>query len=289
MNPKGVFMTKEQYDIWDQTPKISKDKSSTTAKVVYNEELFKDLVADYETSNVSKAYFKLKNVDKYYKEQGLKLIEPITKSWFSTSLQRIDIKHPNGKTDTAALNMITDALSFIGKHKTTQDPEFAARDQQTANNLLSQLRGKDRTEQLQLLKTYSEKINGIVGRMGYYGNATIYDKYKKGVIGQNLDYYPQGKGKNRDDYYNETQENGIIDRTIFNYKQFREVDKDIRKQTKEFTNSKWKEISDRFGYDLSKPQFDLAMNTLVDENGNIASYAAWKKNMFSQKDTGDYY
>lgn len=279
MNSEGHMMTRDQYDKWDETPRVSKDKASTTAKVVYDPTADQELIADYELANVSSGYKKLKRVDQYYKNQGLDLIQPITKSWVATSLQGIDTKHPNGESDSAVLNMNKDILSHIGKHKTTQDPDLAAGDQKNANDILKQLRGKDRTEQLQIIKDYSEKINGMTGRMGYYGNATIYNKYKKGYIGQTLDYYPQTNGKDRAAYYNETQENGTIDRTINNFRQFREVDKKVRLQTLELTNNKWKEVSDGLGYDLKKSQFKLAMDELIDANGNIVSYDKWKKRM----------
>ena len=284
MNSEGHMMTRDQYDKWDQTPRVSRDKASTTAKVVYDPSGEQEIVADYETPNVSSGYKKLKNIDQHYKNQGLDLIQPITKSWIATSLQRIDTKKPVADRDSSALNMNIDILSHIGKYKTTGDPDLAAGDQQTANNILKQIRGKDRNEQLQLLKSYSDKINGMAGRMGYYGNASIYNKYKNGYIGKTLDYYPQSKDKDRTDYYNQTQENGVIDRTINNYRQFRGVNKDIRVQTRELTNSKWKEISDAFGYDLKKSQFDLAMDQLVDENGNIVSYKTWSNNLRKIKD-----
>lgn len=279
MNSEGHMMTREQYDKWDQTPRVSKDKASTTAKVVYDPTADQELIADYELANVSSGYKKLKRIDQYYKNQGLDLIQPITKSWVSTSLQGIDTKHPNGESDSAVLNMNKDILSHIGKHKTTQDPDLAAGDQKNANDILKQLRGKDRTEQLQIIKDYSEKINGMTGRMGYYGNATIYNKYKKGVIGQNLNYYPQRKGKDRDDYYNETQENGIIDRTIMNFQAFRGVDKEIRLKTLDIvTNKKWEAIRDgaNLGGDLSEKDMLVAFKSLVDENGNIRSLKAWQ-------------
>jgi hypothetical protein len=281
MNSEGHMMTREQYDKWDQTPKVSTSKYSTDAKVVYNNELFKNLVADYETPNVSSAYSKLKNIDKHYRDQGLSLIQPITNSWVSTSLQRIDLKRPKADEDNAALNLNEDILSHISKHKTILDPSLAKRDQGIANNILKQLSGKSRNEKLQLLKTYSDKITDMSSRMGYYGNAVIYNKYKTSVIGTTQDYYPNSniKGKSRLDYFNQTQENGIIDRTINNYREFRGVDTKIRLKTLDMTQSKWKAVTDGLGIDLNKNQFDAAMNELIDENGNIASFDKWKKNL----------
>ncbi len=288
MNPEGVMMTREQYDKWDEIPSISKNKSSTSAKVVYNDEIFKNLVADYETPNVSNSYKKLNNINEYYKDKGVELIQPITKSWVATSLQRIDVKKPDADKDAAALNMNMDLLKHVGKYKTTGDPDLARGDQATANDILNQLRGKDKSEQLQLLKANSAKINSLSGRMGYYGNASIYNKYKNGYIGKTLDYYPQTKDKDRGDYFNQTQENGVIDRTIDNFKQFRKVDEDIRLQTLTLTNQNWKTISDRFGYTMKKPQFELAMNELVDDKGNIVSYKKWSDNLRKINDPSGY-
>jgi hypothetical protein len=288
MTPDAQMMTREQYEKWDQEPSVSKNKSSTSAKVVYNNEIFKNLVADYETPNVSSSYKKLNNINEYYKDKGVELIQPITKSWVATSLQRIDVKKPDADKDAAALNMNMDLLKHVGKYKTTGDPDLARGDQETANSILKQLRGKDKSEQLELLKANSAKINSLSGRMGYYGNASIYNKYKNGYIGKTLDYYPQSKDKDRGDYFNQTQENGVIDRTIDNFKQFRKVDEDIRLQTLTLTNQNWKTISNRFGYDLKKPQFELAMNELVDDKGNIVSYKKWKKSMSSISDPSKY-
>lgn len=289
MNSEGVMMNRDQYEKWDQTPKVSKDKASTSARVVYNPDDMDELIADYETGNISKGYQKLKNIDKYYKDKGLELIQPITKSWVSTSLQNIGKDGTDADTNSAALGLSSDLLKHVSKYKTVLDPDYSKSDQDFANSILKQLNGKSKEEKFKILQSNAQKITSVAGRMGYYGNASLFNSYRNSTIGKNQNYYPNKTNKDRLQYFNETQKGGVIDQTIKNFREFREVDKNVRLKTLDIVNNKsWQEIKDRFGYDMKQSQFNLAMNELIDDNGNIVSYKTWKKKMSSIPDPENY-
>ena len=277
MNDKAQLLTSKQYEKYKQEPGLDV-AASTTAKAIRDKS--NELVADYETGNVSKAYLKLKGQDEYFRNKGVDLMSPITKSWVSTSLNRIGQKGTNAETNEDALNLNTDILKHIGKYKTTLDPQLSKKDQANAQTILNKLKGKTVDQQYQILRENSKLINGMTGRMGYYGNASVFNQYKKSSIGKDTDFYPNSNvGKSQLDYFNMAQENGRIDGHIRVFRDFREADKKVRQNALQLVNQRWEEIVDRTGLrdgtitggkeGMDQTQFKQAMSALVDANGNI--------------------
>jgi hypothetical protein len=292
MTDKAQLLSSKAYEKYKQEPGVDKE-ASTSAKTVFDRKGFDELVADYETGNVSKAYQKLKGQDTYFRDKGVKLMQPITKSWVQTSLNRIGEKGTNATTNEDALNLNRDILSHIGKYKTTLDPELAKKDQSTANSILNKLKGKTIEQQYQILKDNAKQINGMTSRMGYYGNAKIFNQYKKSTIGKDLEFYPASNiGKNQVDYFNMVQENGVIDKHIRTFRDFRDADSKVRLNALQMTNNRWEAIVDGTGLrdnkffggkeGMNQAQFKQAMSALVDENGNINSYQTFMKKLGPQ-------
>jgi hypothetical protein len=279
MNDKAQLLTAKDYEKYKQDPEVSKE-ASNTAKVI--KEGIEDLVADYETPNVSKAYQKLKGQDSYFRDKGVNLISPITKSWTATTLQRLGEKGTDADTNNDGFDLINDSLKHIGKYKTTLDPQLSKKDQADANSILKQLNGKNNEQKYKILKDNAKVINGMVGRMGYYGNAKVFNQYRNSSIGKDTDFYPAGKtrGKSQMDYFNMSQQNNVIDTHINNFRNFREGDSKVRLDALGKIKYDYQNVKDAFGYtDLNKKQTGAAFDALVDEQGHIRSFDAWMKQL----------
>jgi hypothetical protein len=283
MTDKAQLLDSKSYEKYKQEPDVSKE-ASNSAKAVFDGSLFKELVADYETGNVSKAYQKLRGYDTYFRENGIDKMAPITKSWMANSLNNLGGKTTNADTNRDGYAFITDSLKHIGKYKTTQDPELAKKDQAAANDILKQLSGKSVEQKYEILKNNSKTINGMTGRMGYYGNAKIFQQYRETAIGTNLNFYPNSNiGKSQMDYFNAAQKNGSIDTHIRNFRDFRKADSEVRGLALENAKGKWQAIKDGANIgDLNEKQMSAAFDSLVDENGNIRSYTEWRKQLGKQ-------
>lgn len=279
MNDKAQLLTAKEYEKYKQEPEVSKE-SSTTAKAV--KDAYNELVADYETPFVSKAYQKLKGQDTYFRDKGVELIAPITKSWTATTLQRLGEKGTDADTNTDGYDLVNDTLKHIGKYKTTLDPQLSKKDQADANSILKQLNGKTNEQKYKILKDNAKVINGMVGRMGYYGNAKVFNQYRNSSIGKDTDFYPAGKtrGKSQMDYFNMSQQNGVIDNHINVFRNFREGDSKVRLDALGKIKYDYQNVKDAFGYtDLNKKQTGAAFDALVDEQGHIRSFDAWMKQL----------
>ena len=280
MTDKAQLLNSKQYEKYKQEPEVT-DEASVTARVI--REGINKIVADYETGNVSKAYQKLKGQDEYFRTKGIELMAPITKSYVQTSLARIGQPNTDSKTNADAFNLNSDILKHISKHKTTLDPELARSDQNKATSILNQLKGKTQAQQYEILRNNAKAINGMTGRMGYYGNAKVIDQYRKSSIGTDIDFYPTSNDtkKTADYYFNLVQENGVIDNHRRAFRDFKEADKTVRIDALKNIQLKWKDVRDglNLGGDLNKNDMDIAFQSLVDANGNIRSFDAWQKQL----------
>ena len=280
MNDKAQLLDSKSFEKYKQEPDVSKD-ASTSAKAVFDGTLFKELVADYETANVSKAYEKLVGYDTYFRDAGVDKMSPITKSWMANSLNNLGGKTTNAEINEDGYDFITASLKHVGKYKTTKDPELAKKDQNVANDILKQLLGKTQEQKYEILKKNAQAINGMTGRMGYYGNAKIFQQYRSSAIGKNLNFYPNANiGKSQMDYFNEAQENGSIDTHIRNYRDYRKGDAEVRGLALEKAKGEWQAIKD--GADignLNENQMSIAFDSLVDAQGNIKSFEGWRKSL----------
>jgi hypothetical protein len=309
MDDEARFVSFKQDEKNTQTPYVSTSKQSNTSRVNYkdkgssnisvegaqnlkNESPFfkgdREIEADYENPNVAKAYNKLKSTDEQWRNNGLKKIQPITKSWTAVALANIGGKTTDADTNGDALSLITTQLYHINKHKTTQDPDLATKDQQNALKILKQIKGKTNEQKFEILKNNASTIKGMTSRMGYFGNAKVYNQFKKSHIGTNLDFYPTSNvGKTPMDYFNETRENGNIDMHIYNYRQFREGNTKIKQDAKSLALSKWQSSKDRLGYsDYTEKDVAKIYNSLVDENGTIKGYSTFLKDLGYDEKTG---
>jgi hypothetical protein len=171
--------------------------------------------------------------------------------------------------------------SADGKYKTTLDPQLSKKDQGEANAILNKLKGKSVEQQYQILQQNSQLIKGMAGRMGYYGNAKVFNQYKNSSIGNDPDFYPNAsKGKSQLDYFNMAQDNGRIDRHIRVFRDFREADTNVRKEALKQVNLKWQDVKDGLDIgDLGQKQMEIAFNSLVDEQGHIRGYNQWQKEL----------
>lgn len=285
MNDKAQFLNSKQYEKYKQEPDVDKE-SSNTAKAIRKG--YEDLVADYETPFVSKAYLKLKGQDTYFREKGIDLMQPITTSWGATSLQRLGEKSTSAQTNEDSYNLITSILGHVGKYKTTLDPQLAQKDQYTANDILKKIKGKSLEEKYKILKDNSKIINGITKRMGYYGNAKVIDQFKKSSIATDLNFYPASNtGKSQQDYFNMIQDGGVIDNHRRAFRNFKEADSNIRKDVLQDAQLDWKEIRDGvdLGGDLNKNDMDNMFQSLVDSQGNIRSFDAWRNELTNKLTT----
>jgi hypothetical protein len=277
-------LTRDQYDKSSQEVQVG-NKSSTNAKVVLADG---ELSADYESWGTSAEYNKLKNVSDHWMSAIKKKTQPIVSSWVATSLQNIDVDEPS-KADgnRQAWDLNVDLLRHVSKYGTVENSNLVAQDKQKAMAIRKQMWGKDYAGQLKVLKTYSDDLQGMSKRLGFYGGTKLLNGHKNN-IGKYIEYYPQTTTRGREDFA--TKDMDAIDRMMTHFSEFKEIDKNFRNKAVSLSKNNYQEIIDNVdmetykGIDLSRNQFNVAIDSLVDKNGNIASYKKWKKDLFSQKD-----
>ena len=277
-------LTREQYDKSSQEVQVG-NKSSTNAKVVL---AGGELSADYESWGTSAEFNKLKGVSDHWMSAIKKKTQPIVASWVATSLQNIDVDEPS-KADgnRQAWDLNVDLLRHVSKYGTVENSNLVAQDKSKALAIRKQMWGKDYAGQLKVLKTYSEDLQGMSKRLGFYGGTKLLNGHRNN-IGKNIEYYPQTSEKGRDDFA--TKDMDSIDRMMTHFTEFKEIDKNFRNKAVSLSKNNYQAIIDGVdmetykGLDMSRNQFNVAMDALVDKDGNISSYKKWKQDLYNQKD-----
>jgi hypothetical protein len=277
-------LTREQFDKYSQEVQVG-NKASTNARVVLNQG---ELKADYETWNTSGEYAKLKNVSDYWMNSIKKKAQPIVSSWVATSLKNIDTDDVS-KSDfnREAWDINVDVLKHISKYGTVENSNLVKQDKDKALRIQKEMWGKDYKSQLKVLQKYSDTIQGMSSRLGFYGGTKILNSHKD-TIGKKLEYYPQTSEKSRNDFADKDMT--AIGKMMEHYKEFKEVDKNFRTKAVALSKNNFEEIRDGLGLDLERSQFNVAMDALVDDSGNIMSYKKWKQELQKVSDpTGQAY
>lgn len=277
-------LTREQYDKASQEVQVG-NKSSVNARAILNDG---ELKADYETWGTSAEYAKLKNVSDHWMNQIKKKSQPIVSSWVATSLHNIDTDDVSkADQNRKAWDINVDLLRHVSKYGTVENSNLVRQDKKLAMSIRKQMWGKDYAGQLKVLKNYSDELQGMSKRLGFYGGTKILNKHKD-TIGKMVDYYPETSDKSRDQFA--TKDMVEIDRMMKHFSEFKEVDKNFRNKATALSKNNYKEITDGLGLDLERSQFNAAMDALVDKDGNILSYKKWKETLRSMPDpTGHGY
>jgi hypothetical protein len=277
-------VTRDQYDKSSQEVQVG-NKSSTNAKVILASG---ELSADYESWGTSAEYNKLRNVSDHWMSAIKKKTQPIVSSWVATSLQNIDVDEPS-KADgnRQAWDLNVDLLRHVSKYGTVENSNLVEQDKKKAMAIRKQMWGKDYAGQLKVLKTYSDDLQGMSKRLGFYGGTKLLNGHKNN-IGKNIEYYPQTTTRGREDFA--TKDMDAIDRMMTHFSEFKEIDKNFRNKAVSLSKNNYQEILDGVdmetykGLDMSRGQFNATIDALVDKDGNISSYKQWKKNLFDRKD-----
>jgi hypothetical protein len=278
VDSEANVLTREQYEKNDQEAHAG-DGYSTNAKVIFNGD---ELLADYEKMGTSSEYNKLKNINKVWQSEIKKKTEPIVTSWVSTSLKNIDpTDKTNAKNNDQAWALSVDLLKHVSQYGTVDRPNLRKQDKELAMSIRKQMWGKGLKEQLEVLKNNSEKLEGMSNRLGFHGSTKLLNAHKK-TIGDNIQNYPETDTRQRNEFANEDMDS--ITYMLGHYKDFKNIDVDLRSKALELNKVNWEVTKDSNGLDINKKQFDVAMDALVDAKGNIMTYEKWKQNLRGQQD-----
>ncbi len=277
-------LTREQFDKSSQEVQVG-GKSSTNAKVILSGG---ELMADYETWGTSAEYNKLKNVSDSWMTAIKKKTQPIVSSWVATSLQNIEVDEPSkADANRQAWDLNVDMLNHVAKYGTVENSNLVAQDKQKASAIRKQMWGKDYAGQLKVLKTYSNDLQSMSNRLGFYGGTKLLNGHKNN-IGKNIEYYPQTSNKGRDDFFSKDMD--AIDKMMTHFSEFKEIDKNFRNKAVALSKNNYQEIMDGVdmetykGLEMSRNQFSATIDAMVDKDGNISSYKKWKKDLFNRQD-----
>jgi hypothetical protein len=273
MDENARVLTREQYDKYSQEVQVG-NNSSTNARVVRNN---MQLKADYETWNTSAEYAKLKNVSDYWMNSIKKKAQPIVSSWVATSLKHLDVEDTS-KADfnRESFDMNVDLLKHVSKYGTIADSGLSKKDKDLAMSIRKEMWGKDYGDILKVLKNRSEDIQGMSNRLGFHGSIKLLNNHKD-TVGKKLEYYPRTTEKTRNDFADGDML--AIEKMTKHYKEFKEVDGKLRNLSLDSSKNNYESIRDGLGLDLNRSQFNIAMDALVDDNGNIMSYKKWKDSL----------
>lgn len=278
VDSEARVLTRDQYDKMSQEVQVG-SKSSTNARAIFSEG---ELKADYEASGTSSEYAKLHNLSDYWMGAIKKKAQPIVSSWVATSLKNLDIDEPS-KSDSnrQALDLNVDMLKHISQYGTVENSDLVAIDKKKAMAIRKQMAGKDYQGVLKVLKTYSDDIQDMSKRLGFYGSTKLINGHKS-TVGKNSAYYPETTNKTRNEFAQDDMDS--IDKMMTHFSEFKEIDKNFRNKATALSKNNFEEIRDGLGLDVKQSQFNVAMDALVDENGNIASYNKWKQSLRSIPD-----
>lgn len=225
-------------------------------------------------------YTQLKSIDKRHRD-GLRVRQSeYVGMWLNNA-----IEHGTGSSKTAEFNqksaeMSEKLLTFVSKYGTTVDRDMTDRDKKFAADLNKQLKlaENSRNAAVEKAKILRENRDGIVDlskRIGYDGTNYLFNVYKKDAAYDEAFYdYDVNRPK-------EKMVNGIkyIDKLSNNYAKYKNLRKDIMLDLEKHADS-YKDDNEYFKkVAAAKKEFTLAVDKMVDANGNILSFEKWKKNL----------
>lgn len=275
-------LSREAYEKNDQNAHAGSN-SSNDARAIFDGD---ELLADYEKLGISAEYNKLESTKNIWQSEIKKKAIPIVSAWVSNSVQNIDPKDPSkAKNNNQAWALNVDLLKHVSQNGTIANPDLIQKDKALAMSIRKQMWNKDLAGQLQVLKDNKDKLEGFSQRLGFYGSTKLLEAHET-KVGEQVRFYPNSKERSNAQYANEDMDS--IKSMLTNYREFAEIDKKFRGSALELTKQNWNEIKDAAGIDVKKSQFDVMLDALVDEKGNISSYEKWKSTLYSINDPENY-
>ena len=278
VDANAQILTRKEYEKQNQDAHVSK-KSSNSGRVVFDGD---ELIAEYEKRGISPEYNKLVNQKNIWQSEIKKKAVPIINAWVNNTLQNIDATDATkADSNNNAWHLNVDLLKHVSQHGTVSNADLKESDKKLAMSIRKQMWNKDLAGQLNALKTNKAAIEGMSRRLGFYGSSKLLTTYKN-TVGSDVKFYPNTNKKTNSEYANDDMDS--IEVMLNHYAEFKEIDSNFRNSAVKLSKNNWKTVVDESSLDMNKKQFDIVMDAMVDEKGNISTYDKWKKSLQSVTD-----
>lgn len=277
----GKILKDTEYKKKSQNTVIFDDENSSTARVTKSTSL--SLITGLPVENVSlvddtPAWTRYKTIEQKHQQSIKSQTNHFVSQWANQALVNAAPDNPNKVEFTKnAYDINKDLLSFVAKHGTSTDKDLSQQDKVFATSLLQQIKGKDLSQSVDILKNKTEKILDLYKRIGYYGNNYLFNKYK-GSLGTNKSYYDYDSQSN---ISKKIEQIKFVEKLQKNYSDFGNIAQTVKTGAKEMAldmrnnNEYFKEIE---GTD---ELFKAGLESLVNQKGNIVSFDKWLSNLNS--------
>jgi hypothetical protein len=260
------FKTVNQFNKDNDSPEPIYGKAITDLNL-FAKDVFDDsgeLMAEIESINKKVYYSNHQNEKKKLENKSLRLINPVHDSWNNYALNNLK-KEVSSDTRELASDLLISELRFIAKNGTVGDSRRA--DQQTANTILQKIKGRSFDEKVSILNKESENVRAVLNNMGYYGKLNVVKSYRDKIT--DVSWFNNTDLPKPSNLFQKIQKDSTLDLYRKDYNDFLKFDTDTRAQVLQVMKNDWKDIANKFGYDVtSKNMNERYLQALVTFNSD---------------------